>query len=128
MSVRYRIVSRKNLRDLTAPAKYYLREKSVGQIDRDYLIKDMLRYASLTEEEASAAINYLFEAIPRFLKLGFNVKLGTLGSFRAIISCEGSATIEEATTDKVKRIRLRFICGKDLKEEIKTSSLEKFPE
>ena len=128
MSVRYRIVSRKNLRDLTAPEKYYLREKSVGKIDRDYLISDMLRYVSLTEEEASAAINYLFEAVPRFLKLGFYVKLGKLGSFRATISSEGSETVEEATTEKVKRIHIRFICGKELKEDINKSSLEKFPD
>ena len=128
MSVRYCIVPRKNLMNLSAPEKYYLRAKSVGKIDRDYLIKDMLRYVSLTQEEASSAINYLFEAVPRFLKLGFYVKLGTLGSFRATINSEGSETVEEATADKVKRIRIRFVCGKELKEEINKSSLEKFPE
>ena len=128
MAVRYCIVPRKNPIKLEAPEKYYLRTKSVGKIDRDYLIKDMLRYVSLTPEEASAAINYLFEAVPRFIKLGFYVKLGTLGSFRATINSEGSETIEEATVDKVKRIHIRFFCGKELKKEINDSSLEKFPE
>jgi len=127
MSVRYHVVQRKNPMDLTAPEKYYLRAKSVGKIDRDYLIKDMLRYVSLTQEEASSAINYLFEAIPRFLKLGFRVSLGTLGSFKATLNSEGSETLDEATVDKVKRIRLRFVCGKELKEDIGNSSLEKFP-
>lgn len=128
MSVRYSIVPRKNLLNLEAPEKYYLRSKSVGKIDRDYLIKDMLRYTSLTPEEASAAINYLFEAIPRFLQLGFYVKLGKLGSFRATINSRGVETIEEVTTDQVKNIRIRFVCGKELKEEINKSTLEKFPE
>ena len=128
MSVRYCVVPRKNLRDLTAPEKYYLREKSIGLIDKDYLVKDMLRYVSLTKPEAEAAIDYLFEAVPRFLKLGFRVKLGLLGSFRATISSEGVETVEEATPDQVKRVRIRFICGKELKEAIENSSLEKFPE
>ena len=128
MSVRYCIMPRRNPRNLLASEKYYLRAKSVGKIDRDYLIKDMLRYVSLTPEEASAAINYLFEAVPRFLKLGFYVKLGTLGSFRATINSEGAEMVEEASTDLVKRIRIRFVCGKELKEEINKSSLEKFPE
>jgi len=119
---------RKNPRDLTAQEKYYLRAKSVGKIDRDYLIKDMLRNVSLTQPEAAGAIDYLFEAIPRFLQLGFYVKLGLLGSFRATINCEGSDTVEEATVDKVKRIHLRFVCGKELKDAIEKSSLEKFPE
>jgi len=128
MAVRYCVVPRKNPMDLEAPEKYYLRAKSVGKIDRAYLIKDMLRYTSLTQEEASSAINYLFEAVPRFVQLGFNVKLGLLGSFRATISSKGSDTIEEATVDKVKRIRIRFVCGKELREQIVKSSLEKFPE
>jgi len=128
MSIRYSIVQRKNLLDLSAPEKYYLRAKSVGKIDRDYLIKDMLRYVSLTAEEASAALNYLLEAVPRFLKLGFYVNLGKLGSFKATLNSEGSDTMEEATSDKVKRIRIRFTCGKELKDEINRGSLEKFPE
>jgi len=128
MSVRYSVVQRKNLMDLTAPEKYYLRAKSVGQIDREYLIGDMLRYTSLTKEEASAAINYLFEAIPRFLKLGFYVRLGKLGSFRATLNSDGSDTFDGATPDKVKRVRIRFVCGKELTEEINKTSLEKFPE
>jgi hypothetical protein len=104
MSIRYSIVQKKNPRDLTAPEKYYLSAKSVGKIDRDYLINDMLRYTSLTAEEASAALNYLLEGVPRFLKLGFYVNLGKLGSFRSTFNCKGSDTFEEATADKIKRI------------------------
>lgn len=128
MSIRYRILPLKNPRDLMAPEKYYLIEKSIGSIGRNYLVKDMVRHTSLTKQEAETGIDYLFDAIPRFLELGFTVQLGRIGYFMTTIKSEGSDTEKEATVDKVRRIRLNFVPGEDIRTEVNNYSLEKFPE
>ena len=127
MSVRYVNAQLRNPQDPTAPRKFYLVGKSVGNVDRDYLIKDMVRNTSLTPMEAATGIDYLFSSIPRFLELGFTVQLGAMGYFKVMIQSEGSDTKDEATPDKIKGMRLRFIPGAEIRERVKGFSVEKFP-
>jgi len=127
MSVRYVSALLRNPHDENAPKKYYLIEKSVGNIDRDYLIRDMVRNTSLTRMEAATGIDYLFAAIPRFLELGFTVQLGALGYFRVSIKSEGSDVVEEATPDKIKSLHLRFIPGHEIRKQVNEFSVEKYP-
>ena len=127
MAVRYNVLELGNPADQNAPKKFYLIEKSIGSIDRNYLIKDMVRNTSLTAMEATTGIDYLFSAIPRFLELGFVVQIGRLGYFKVTIKSNGSDTVEEATPDKVKGLRLRFIPGVDIRDDVNKFALEKFP-
>ena len=127
MAVRYNVVELGNPLDQNAPKKFYLIEKSIGSINREYLIKDMVRNTSLTQMEAATGIDYLFEAIPRFLELGFIVQLGRLGYFKVSIRSKGSDVVEEATPDKIRGLRLRFIPGADIREDVRKFFVERFP-
>ena len=127
MSVRYVNVQLRNPQDPSAPRKFYLIEKSVGNVGRDYLIRDMVRNTSLTAMEAATGIDYLFSAIPRFLELGFTVQLGAMGYFKVTIKSEGSDTQEEAVPEKIKSMRLRFVPGADIRKQVNEFSVEKFP-
>ena len=127
MSVRYVPTLLGNPQDETAPKKFYLLEKCIGSIDRDYLIKDMVRNTSLTQMEAATGLNYLFSAIPRFLELGFTVQIGEMGYFKISIRSEGSETLEEAIPDKIRSMHLRFVPGADIREQVNKFSVEKFP-
>ena len=127
MAVHYCIQKRKNPSDPSAPEKYYLIQKSLGHIGKARLIDDMVRNTSLTKKEAETGVDYLFEAFPRFLELGFTVQLGRLGYFKTTIRSEGSDTLEEATHDKIKAIKLCFICGKDVRDIVDNYQVEKFP-
>ena len=127
MAVRYNVLELGNPSDQSAPKKFYLIEKSIGSIERDYLIRDMVRNTSLTEMEAATGVDYLFEAIPRFLELGFVVQIGRLGYFKISIKSEGSDVAEEATPDKVRSLRLHFIPGLEMREDVNRFALEKFP-
>ena len=127
MSVRYVTALLGNPSDPSAPKKYYLIEKSLGNIDRDYLIKDMVRNTSLTAMEAATGIDYLFDAIPRFLELGFTVQIGTMGYFKVSIKSEGSDIQDEAVPDKIRRKHLRFIPGGDIRKTIDELPVEKYP-
>ena len=126
MSVRYVILPKKDPRNLTAPEKYYLVSKSFAAIDRDFLIKDMVTNTSLTAMEATTGIDYLFQAIPKYLSLGFTVQLGKLGYFMVTLRSEGSDTADEAVVGKIKQKKLRFVCGKDIRKTVNEFYAEKY--
>jgi predicted histone-like DNA-binding protein len=128
MSVHYVAQPRSNPKNPEASPKYYVVSKSIKPINREYLVDDMVRNTSLTEDEASAGINYLFKAIPRLLELGFTVQLGKLGYFRISFKSKSSDTKEAATPDKITRKKLVFICGKEIRERVSSFQVEKFPE
>ena len=126
MSLRYEVRPIKNPKDPSASPKYYLTAKTFAPIDRKFLIKDMVNHTSLTQQEASAGIDYLFEAIPKYISLGFTVLIGEMGHFRIAIKSEGSDTAEEATVEKIKSKRLVFFCGKEVRRQIRECQVEKY--
>jgi predicted histone-like DNA-binding protein len=125
MAIRYVVQQRKNPKDTAASPKYYLINKSFDSIDREFLIEDMVNNTSLTFHEAATGIDYLFKSIPKFISLGFTVKLGKLGFFTVGIKSEGSETEEEATADKIKSKRLVFVAGKNVRKQINGLPAEK---
>jgi len=128
MSIHYVIKSKKNLAKPDASPLYYPISKSLKPFGRDLLIKDMVTHTSLTYQEAEAGIDYLFDSIPKYLSLGFTVQIGKMGYFRITFKSEGSDTPEEVTTDKIRRKRLVFVCGKEIRETVNGFSVEKYPE
>ena len=87
----------------------------------------MVRNTSLTAMEAATGIDYLFNAIPRLLELGFTVQLGELGYFMVSIKSEGSDSQEEAVPDKIRSMHLRFIPGLNIRKQVNDFPVEKFP-
>ena len=108
--------------------QFSTQKKSIGSIDRDYLIADMVRNTSLTMMEAATGIDYLFGSIPRLLELGFTVQLGALGYFKVSIKSEGSDIIDDATPDKIKSMHLRFRPGAEMRKKVNEFPVQKFPE
>ena len=64
-------------------------------------------------------------SIPKYISIGFTVKLGKMGYFTVAIKSDGSETEEEATADKIRRKRLVFIVGKDMRKLINDLPAEK---
>ena len=56
MPVRYVNAQLGNPLDPMEPKKFYLVEKSIGNVDRNYPIRDMVRNTSLTPMEAATGI------------------------------------------------------------------------
>ena len=125
MAIRYEVQQRKNPKDPAANSKYYLINKTFAAVDRNFLIQDMVKNTSLTANEAATGIDYLFDSIPKYISLGFTVKLGNLGYFTVGIKSEGSDTEEEATVDKIKWKRLVFIAGKEIRKQVNEFPAEK---
>jgi len=118
MSIFYRIQQRINPQDRNGNKKYYLIQRSIGYIGRKRLIEDMCCHTSLTPQEASTALDYFFESVSKFLKLGFTVGLQGLGHFYTSIKSQGSDTMEEATAKNKLVTKVQFIAGKEFRDDI----------
>jgi len=127
MSIYYRVQQRINPQDRNGKKQYFLIQRSAGYIGREKLIDDMCTHTSLTPQEASAALDYFFDSVPKFLKLGFTVGLKGLGHFYTSIKSSGSDTPEEATAHKKLITKVQFIAGKKFREDINETPIEKFP-
>lgn len=125
MAIHYYVQPRESYYGNERKTRYFLIAKSVGRLNRKDLIKYMTQNVSLTSSEAASALDYLLEAIPRFLQLGLRLDLGDLGSINTTIRSEGSATPEEATVHKVKEICIHFKPSKKLKLTMKNTPLVK---
>ena len=118
MSATYRVISRANPRDLTAPAKYYPSYKSSGRITLRQLSKKIAQISTVSTADTTAVIESLLELIPQELADGNIVELGAFGSFRLTINAEGSVTPEEVSSRNIKKINSRFMPGKEFKQMI----------
>lgn len=123
MSIPYVKRMRKNPMEPMSIPKYYITAKAYSHVKRETLVDDMVRNTSLTKQEAETALHYLFEAIPRYLALGNTVQLGPLGYFKYTISSEGITDPNKISASMIKTIRLKFIPGRELREQVRRFSL-----
>jgi len=88
--------------------RYYGVPVVSGQIDEEYLAKEICERGSLTEPDVLATIFALKQLIRKHLKDGYSVKLKGIGLFSVSASSEGADTPEECTPAKVKAQRVCF--------------------
>lgn len=127
MPVFYVIREKKNPLEPQSPPKFYAQAKAWDHIDRKTLLKDIVRHTSLTQHEAAAGIDYLFEAIPNYLSLGLTVQLGDLGYFKCTIQSEGDEDPDKVTVDSIKNIALKFVPGKEIREQVRNLPVQEYP-
>lgn len=127
MPIYYDIQRRANPNDPEAPHKYFLIQKSLGTLDLDFFIEDIVKNKSLTKEEARTGIVYFFDAVRKYLKLGYNVNVKGIGRFYVGIKSEGSNAKEEANYHKKKALKLHFVPSKTLTKEIEQIPVKKYP-
>jgi predicted histone-like DNA-binding protein len=87
-------------------------------IKKRNVAKKLADETTLNPKEAEMAISQLKKVVIDLLLEGHTVQLGELGSFRLIISSEGSKTEQEVTTNKIKKVKVRFTASEELKTAI----------
>jgi Bacterial nucleoid DNA-binding protein len=127
MSLHYVVRKKRNGIDPSKSEKYYLIQKSLGRLGKKELVEDMVKHTSTTKQEAQSAIEYLFEAIPRLIQLGFTVHYEGIGYFCTTIQSEGCDTPEEANAVKKKAVKLHFRPCSKLKKEINSIPIHPYP-
>lgn len=125
MSVKYKVLPRKNPQDMTAPEKFYAAAIADGEVDLDKLAEQISYQCTVTESDCYAVLLSLERNIISELEQGRIVKLGRLGNFQIGVSSEGKDTAEEVTSGAITKKRILFRPGKRLRSLLNDLSFRK---
>lgn len=119
MVLKYRLIERRNPQKKDEPAKWFAVPVYNGQVDIDFLAREIAKRSSLTVGDIKNVIENFFDILPTFMLLGFTIKIDGLGTFRISFSSEGAETEDtKVTPDKMRSIRILFRPDADLRARI----------
>lgn len=110
--VRYKVITRVNPQDPSAPNKYYPQIQNAGKITIRDMARDAAKISTLSSIDIAAAVEAFLEIIPEKLADGKTVQLGDFGTFRLRVRTEGSDTEEEVTSRNITKTTMAFRPGK----------------
>lgn len=125
MSIKYKILPRKNPQDLVAPEKFYAAAVSNGETDMEALAEMIAYQSTLTDTDCYAVLRALERNIVQELSQGRIVRLGTLGNFQISLSAEGQNSPEEVSANNIIKSRILFRPGKKLRQLLTNLSFQK---
>ena len=118
MSIFYRKVEKKNMKDPNGPKLWYPVLRSIGLVKEKEVAKFIADETTINRKEAEMSLFQFEKVLLKETMDGRTVQLGEIGSFRLTIHAVGSKTKEEVTTDKIKKITLRFTPSAYVKETL----------
>ena len=128
MAINYSLTQRVNLKDATAPRKFYAIAKSSGEETVRQLATEISKRSGLSSSDVFAVIEAFIDLIPERIAEGKIVRLGEFGSFYLTISSEGVETAEAFTSSLIKGNSLKFRPGKIVQKVLDTVEYSKLAE
>ncbi len=125
MSIKFKVLPRKNPQNMVAPEKFYAAAVADGETNLDKLAELISYQCTVTEADCYAVLMSLEHNIVSELKEGRIVKLGRLGNFQVGLSSEGLATAEEVSSSAITKKRILFRPGKKLRNLLNELSFKK---
>jgi predicted histone-like DNA-binding protein len=125
MAIKYKVLPRKNPRDLMAPEKFYAAAIADGDVDLDRLAELISYQCTVTASDCYAVLLSLEHNIIAELSQGRIVKLGRLGNFQVGISSEGKEMAADVSAAAIKKSRILFRPGKKLRSMLNDLSFRK---
>lgn len=125
MPVNYVLVERHNPLKPGDPKKIYALAKSAGEVNLKQLSKDISARCTVNSSDTLAVLDALIQQLTKELEEGRIVRLGDFGSFQLSISSEGIASKEVFNSSLIKKSRIIFRPGKDLKDMLAVVSYTK---
>ena len=125
MPVKYVLAERHNPRDLSAPRRFYAVAKSSGEVNLKQMSKDIATRSTVNSSDTLAVLGSLNQQMVKELEAGHIVRLGDFGSFMLTVSSESSDVAEMFTSALIKKSRIIFRPGPDLKDMLATVTYTK---
>lgn len=125
MAIKYKVLPRKNPRDLMAPEKFYAAAIADGDVDLDRLAELISYQCTVTASDCYAVLLSLEHNIIGELGQGRIIKLGRLGNFQVGISSEGKENAADVSSGAIKKSRILFRPGKKLRTMLNDLSFRK---
>jgi len=126
MSVNYVLVERGNPGNSDAPKKFYALAKSSGELTFRKLSKEIAQGGTtVSDTDVLAVLNDLTKILCRHLENGEIVRFGDFGTFQIALTSEGAETASKFNASLIKRSKVTFRPGIDLKEMLAVLKYEK---
>jgi predicted histone-like DNA-binding protein len=122
MALLFNKIRKGNPSNPSAPKRWYPILKSVKLVKEKVLATMLAEETTLNPKEAEMAVSQLLKIVTALLLEGHTIQLGSLGSFRATLSAESSATEKEVTANKIKKVKVRFTESEELKSAMKKAT------
>lgn len=120
MAINYSLTQRVNLKDATAPRKFYAIAKSTGEETVRQLATEISKRSGLSSSEVFAVIEAFIDLIPERIAEGKIVRLGEFGSFSVSLSSEGTEKAEDFNSSLIRGNSLNFRPGKLIQKTLDT--------
>ena len=120
MSVILNRVERMN--PLTKVKKWYAVLRTIEQTKESMIAKQISEETTLNRKEAEMAMSQLEKVLISNLMASRSVQLGDWGSFYLTCNSEGFNRREDVTANAVKKLNIRFVAGKALRNALKEAS------
>jgi predicted histone-like DNA-binding protein len=117
--VEFKPLPRKNPQDLEAQEKFYAMPVHGRVVELEKLSRRAAAKSSLTKGDCYNVIDNFMDTIMEYLEEGQRVQLGGVGTFRISLRSEGAETPEELTSANIKKARIVFTPGVELKRMLR---------
>lgn len=117
--IEFKPLPRKNPQDLEAQEKFYAMPVHGRVIELEKLSSRAAAKSSLTKGDCYNVIDNFMDTIMEYLEEGQRVQLGGVGTFRISLRSEGAETPEELTSANIKKARIVFTPGVELKRMLR---------
>ena len=125
MSIKFKVLPRKNPQDILAPEKFYAAAIADGNVDLDRLAELISYQCTVTASDCYAVLMALEHNIVGELSQGRIVQLGRLGNFQVGISSEGKDVATDVSASAITKSRILFRPGKKMRLMLNEVSFRK---
>lgn len=127
MSVKYRLIKRKNLGEDkgTVPEKMYVQPVYSDLVSFDEILQDIVE-AGIPSNQVKGVADRMNHLIKKNLAAGRRVQFGELGNFRYGVGSVGGKPDEKFDPDLIKEPKVVFSPGSALRKAKKETTFEKY--
>ncbi len=118
MGIPYKATARRNPQEPEEEMKYYASPAYYGTLDIDKMCDEISEKTALTPSEVHGVISAFITSVPKYMLLGYKVKLNGLGIFRYTFSGTGKKTREEVVYTDIKNEKIHFTPDLKLKARL----------
>jgi predicted histone-like DNA-binding protein len=122
--MKYKLVQRPNPRDVGAAKKWYANPVNAGKLTIKDFAKEISGRSSLTRGDVENVLSNFLDELPTFLEIGMSIQLGEFGTLRLSLSSNGVENPDDFDAADIKRARIIFTPGSDLKKSLEDIKFE----
>jgi predicted histone-like DNA-binding protein len=98
--------------------KYYAMAIYTGIIDLKRIAAELAALSSLSSGDVYNVLVNFTEALPKYLKDGYKIRLGDFGIFKVSFSSEGADEAKQIVPSRIRSRRVLYTPGKDIKTSL----------